>query len=304
MRCAVTGGSGFIGSHVVDALIDAGHQVVILDHRVRPHRDDVEFKDVDIVNFAAVLNATKGCDYIFHLAAISDVNQAFEQPAYCVELNVQGTVNMLEAARHNGIGRVVLASTVWVYAGARESKVHEETPFHMPGAGHIYSSSKISAELLCHDYCQLYAQQFTILRYGIPYGPRMRDALVIPIFLRKAFAGENLTVAGTGDQYRNFVYVEDLARAHVLCMGEVGKNQIFNLEGAEKVTIAQIAETIKRQVGGKTEVVFTPARPGDYAGKEVSREKAARVLGWEATTPFEEGMQHTIAWYRKAKGLA
>jgi len=152
MRCAVTGGSGFIGSHVVDALIAAGHDVVVLDHRVRPHRENVEFHDVDIVNFAAVLNATKGCDYVFHLAAVSDVNHAFQQPAYCVELNVQGTANVLEAARHNEISRVVLASTVWVYAGARDNDVHEDSPFYMPGAGHIYSSTKIASELLCHDY--------------------------------------------------------------------------------------------------------------------------------------------------------
>lgn len=304
MRCAVTGGSGFIGSHVVDKLIAEGHEVVVLDYRVKPHRDDVEHADVDIVNFAAVLSATKDCDVIFHLAAVSDVGHAFKQPVYCVELNIQGTANILEAARHNGIQRVVLASTVWVYAGARETDVHEDSPFYMPGAGHIYSSTKIASELLCHDYSQLYDQDFTILRYGIPYGPRMRDALLIPIFLRKAFGGEPLTVAGDGKQFRNFVYVEDLAEAHLKCLGDHGRNQIFNLEGGEKVTVLQVAETIKRHLGDSVEIAHVPARPGDYAGKEVSRAKSEDVLGWQAKTSFDEGMRRTIEWYRGAKGIA
>ena len=303
MRCAVTGGSGFIGSHVVDALKKAGHDVVVLDHRVTPHRGDVEFKDVDIVDFSSLLNATKGCEYIFHLAAASNVDYVFEQPLYSARLNIMGTANVLEAARHGGIKRVVLASTVWVYTGARSDEVHEDSPFFMPGAGHIYSSTKIASELLCHDYQKLYGVDFTILRYGIPYGPRMRDQLVIPIFLRKAFAGQPLTIAGKGDQHRNFVYVEDMARAHLLCMDDRARNEIFNLEGAEPVTILKVAETIRKLLGDQVKIEFTPARAGDYKGKEVSREKAERVLGWKATTPFEAGMVETVAWFKQRLGV-
>ncbi len=299
MRCAVTGGSGFIGSHVVDALKGAGHEVVVLDHRVTPHRADVEFKDVDILDFSSALNATKSCDYIFHLAAVSNVDYVLEQPLYSTQLNIVGTANVLEAARHNGAKRVVLASTVWVYTGARSDEVHEDSPFFMPGAGHIYSSTKIASELLCHDYQKLYGLDFTILRYGIPYGPRMREQLLIPIFLKKAFAGQPLTVAGKGDQYRNFIYIEDLARAHLLCMDDKGRNEIFNLEGAEPVTVLDVAETIKKLLGGEVKIEFTPARPGDYKGKEVSREKAERVLGWKTTTSFEAGMARTVPWFKE-----
>ena len=106
MKSIVTGGSGFIGSHVVDKLIEAGHEVVVLDHRVKPHRDDVAFKDVDIVDYSSVLEAPRGCDYIFHLAAMSNVNHVFEKPLYSVEANVVGTVNILEAARQNNCKRV------------------------------------------------------------------------------------------------------------------------------------------------------------------------------------------------------
>lgn len=299
MRCAVTGGSGFIGSHIVDQLIEAEHQVVVLDYRVKPHRKDVKFVDIDIVDLAAVLEATRGCDYIFHLAAVSNVNQAFQQPAYCAALNALGTVNILEAARQNKVKRVIFASTVWVYTGARENDVNEDSPFYMPGAGHIYTSTKIASEFFCHDYWQLYKQLFTILRYGIPYGPRMRDTLVIPIFLKKAFAGEPITITGDGSQYRNFVYIEDLARANVLALSEEATNQTYNLEGIRKVTVREIAETINNLLGGVVKIEYAPARPGDYGGKEVSADKAKRELGWQPLVDFEEGMRRTIEWYKE-----
>lgn len=304
MRCAVTGGSGFIGSHVVDKLIDGGYEVVVIDHRVKPHRPDVEFKDVDIVDFASVLNATKDCDYIFHLAAVSNVNHALEKPVYSVQLNVGGTLNVLEAARQNKVKRVFFASTVWIYTGCNEHNVHEDSPFYMPGAGHIYSSSKIASELFICDYWKLYKVPYTILRYGIPYGPRMREELVIPIFLKKALNGEPLTISGDGSQYRNFVYVEDLADAHILAMdNKKAENQIFNLEGMRKITIREIAETIKKLLGGNVKITHTPARPGDYAGKEVSNMKAKMILGWEPKIDFEEGMKKAISWYKEKHNL-
>ena len=303
MRCVVTGGAGFIGSHVVDSLKQAGHEVVVLDHGVRPHRSDVEFQDVDILDLPSLLTATTGCDFIFHLAAVSNVNVAFQNPLQCVAVNIQGTANVLEAARQNKAKRVVFASTVWVYTGAHDNNVHEHSPFFMPGAGHVYTSSKIAGELLCHDYSQLYQVPVTILRYGIPYGPRMRETLVIPIFLKKALAGEPLTIAGDGSQYRNFIYVEDLARAHLLVMDDKAINQTYNLEGMRKVMVREVAETINRLLGGGVKIEYTPARLGDYSGKEVSAEKAKREICWEPTVDFQEGMRRTIAWYKENRRL-
>ncbi|MCH7562962.1 MAG: NAD-dependent epimerase/dehydratase family protein [Gemmatimonadetes bacterium] len=297
MRMMVTGGSGFIGSHVVDKLKDAGHDVVVLDHGVKPHRDDVGFEDVDVVDYAAVLGATEGFDYVFHLAAMANVNHAFADPVYAVKLNLMGTVNVLEAARQNGVGRVVFASTVWVYSGCNGTYVNEETPFYMPGAGHVYSSSKIAGEFLVHDYFNLFDLPFTVLRYGIPYGPRMRKELVIPIFIDKALDGEALTVAGDGRQYRNFIYVEDLADAHVLCLGREAENQVFNLEGMRRITIKEVAETVQSLVQRDVRIDTVPARPGDYRGKEASNDKIKRVLGWEPTVDFEAGMKKTVEWF-------
>lgn len=303
MKSAITGGSGFIGSHLVDKLIERGHEVIVLDHRIKPHRNDVEFKDVDIVNYSSVLDATKGCDYIFHLAAVSNVNHVFEKPVYSAEVNVQGTINMLEASRQNKVKRFFFASTVWVYTGCNGTYVNEESPFYMPGAGHIYSSSKIASEFFINDYWKLYEQPFTILRYGIPYGPRMREELVIPIFLKKAFAEETITIHGDGSQYRNFIYVEDLVEGHIFALTDEAENQIFNLEGKERVTIKQIAETIKKLVGGNFKIEYLPARPGDYAGKEASNDKVQKVLRWEPKINFEEGMKRTIDWYKSVENI-
>lgn len=299
-RVVVTGGSGFIGSHVVDALVDSGHQVTVIDHRVRPHRPDVAFEDVDLMDLSSVLAATKGAEHIFHLAAVSNVNYAYKYPVYSTALNVMGTTHILEAARINGARRVHLASTVWVYNGAPDGNPANETvPFYLEGAGHIYTTSKMAAEMLCHNYSQLYKVPITILRYGIPYGPRMREELLIPIFIKKALNGQPLTISGKGEQYRNFVYVRDMAEAHVLAMKDKGANQTYNLEGTRKVTVLEVAEGIKKVLGDDVKLEFVPARPGDFGGKEVSASKAHQELDWFPTVSFEEGMKRTVEWFRE-----
>ena len=298
MKIAVTGGSGFIASHVVDHLIADGHEIVCIDHRVRPHREDVQFEDIDVLNLSAMIQATRGCEYIFHLAAVSNVNYAHKYPVYTVDLNVNGTANVLEAARLNNIKRVFFASTVWVYTGTRgNGSLTEDEPFHLPDAGHIYTSSKIASEMIIHNYWQLYKLPFTILRYGIPYGPRMREELVIPIFIRKALKGETITIEGDGSQYRNYVYIDDLARAHILAMSAPAENQVYNLEGSERISIAEVARTIDKVLGGGVRIEHTDARPGDYAGKEVSAKKVLRDLDWEPRVNFEAGMKRTVEWF-------
>ncbi|MFN3324798.1 MAG: NAD-dependent epimerase/dehydratase family protein [Bryobacteraceae bacterium] len=302
-KVIVTGGSGFIGSHVVDALVDAGQNVTVVDHRIRPHRSDVCFEDVDLMDFSSVLSATRGAEHVFHLAAVSNVNTAHKYPVYSTALNVVGTAHVLEAARIHGVRRVYLASTVWVYNGAPDNgPIDESVPFYPNGAGHIYTSSKISAEMICHNYQQLYQVPVTILRYGIPYGPRMREELLIPIFLKKAFNGEPLTVAGKGEQFRKFLYISDLARAHVLAMNAKAENQTYNLEGARKVTILEVAESIRDILGDQVQINFVPARPGDFGGKEVTADKAREELGWEPTIEFQQGLATTLEWFRERWG--
>lgn len=302
-KAVVTGGSGFIGSHVVDALKDAGYDVTVLDYRVQPHRQDVGFENVDLMDLSSVLSATRGAAHIFHLGAVSNVNYAFKYPVYTTALNVVGTANILEAARINGGARVYMASTVWVYNGSpSDGCVNESTPFYLDGAGHIYTSTKMASEMICHNYAQLYKVPFTVLRLGIPYGPRMREELLIPIFIKKALNGEPLTISGKGSQYRNFIYVRDLADAHVLAMSEKAVNQTYNLEGLRKVTVLEVAEGIRRSIGEHVKIQFVPERPGDFGGKEVSAAKAQKDLGWTATVDFEDGLRRTVEWFRAKWG--
>jgi UDP-glucose 4-epimerase len=298
MRVGVTGASGFIGSHVVDALVGAGHQVAVIDLRA-PHRPDVEHREASILDSAAMNDAAAGLDALFHLAAVADVNDVVADPAAAIELNVTGTVRALEAARKNSVKRFLLASTVWFYSSIppMEGDTVDETALVDPAAvRHVYTTSKVAAEMLCHDYWNMHKLPFTVLRYGIPYGPRMRFSLVIPVFVRKALRGEALTLSGDGSQHRKFVYVEDLARAHVLALGDAAQNQTYNLDGAEKISILRIAETVLRLTGADRPIEFMPARAGDYAGKDVVSEKAARELGWVPQIDFDEGMRRTVPW--------
>ncbi len=297
MKVTVTGGSGFIGSHVVDHLIDAGHEVIVVDPRP-PHRGDVVYREGDVTDLSALVRATAGCDAVFHLAAVSNVNDAHADPVGTMEVNVVGTARLCEAARRNRIGRVIMASTVWVYAsGAGNGPLCEDTPLASTGSGHVYTASKIAAELVLSSFGELYGLPYTILRYGIPFGPRMRDELVIPRFLNSAMSTRKITIEGDGLQFRNFVYVEDLAAAHILALGEAAKGQVFNLEGREPVSIRRIAEAARDLIDPRSQIEFVAARPGDYTGRQVSADKAARVLGWTPRTSFEEGMRRYVEWW-------
>ncbi len=297
MRIAVTGGSGFIGSHVVDKSVAAGHKVVVIDVAA-PHRPDVVWRDVDISDLPGLMRAMAGCDVVFHLAGVANVNDALADPVGTVEVNVTGTARVWEAARRSGVSRAVLASTVWVYAGTEgDEPATEESPLRVDATEHVYSASKLAAEMVVASFGELYGVPWTVLRYGIPFGPRMRPELVIPRFVSNALAGHHLTIHGDGLQFRNWVYVEDLAEAHLRALGPAGVNQVFNLEGPEPVSVRRLAETVQAMVDPTLPIELLPARPGDYAGRPVSGQKAADVLGWQASTSFEDGMRRYLDWY-------
>ena len=297
MKVLVTGGSGFIGSHVVDKLRDKGVGVRIFDMVIPKHREDVELYQGSLLSLDQLRMAVSGVDAIFHLGAVADVKDVFQEPHYSEAINVRGTINVLEAARLNGsIKRVIYGSTTWVYSEANEQHVDENTPLHSPS--HLYTATKLTGEYYCRSYSELYSLDTTILRYGIPYGPRARDGAVVPIFVRKAMLGEPLTITGDGSQFRKFIYIEDLAEGNVLALQSAAKNKIYNLDGNERITIKEIAETIQKIIGN-VEIKYIQGRPGDFSGKEVSSGLAKKELGWEAKTSFEEGLKKYIDWYKK-----
>jgi len=235
-----------------------------------------------------------GVAVVFHLGAVADVRDAAEDPHYTESINTRGTINVLEAARRAKVPRVVYGSTTWVYSDTDGEELDEDTPLRAPS--HIYTATKLASEYYCHAYSKLYGLKTTILRYGIPYGPRARSGAVIPIFVSKALRGEALTIAGDGSQYRNFVYVEDLAEGNVLALKPVAENRVYNLEGSTKITVREIAETI-RKILGDVKIDYVEGRAGDFSGKEISNRRAREELGWEPRVPFEEGVRRYIEWH-------
>jgi len=298
MNVGVIGGSGFIGSHLVDKLLEHGHEVTVFDIK-KPHRDDVAHIFIDITDLHKTTVALTGYfDVIFHLAAMADVNDVYRNPVESTIVNVVGVANVLEAARRNGIPRVILASTTWVYDLCPEGENSEDTPFLAGRANHIYTSQKIAAELLCHSYRKMYGLNFTILRYGIPYGPRARGGTVLATFVQRAFRGEPLIIFGDGSQFRNFIYVEDLAEGNVAALKEIAVNKTYNLEGKRPVTVREVAEVVRKYVGD-VRIEYREPREGDFPGRIVSCEKAKQELGWEPKIDFEEGARRYIEWYKK-----
>jgi UDP-glucose 4-epimerase len=292
----VTGGAGFIGSHVVDRLAAAGYRPRILDQHPSPWHDPRRVETVigDIRRLEDVERAMKGCSAVCHLAAAADVGEVHAHPAWATELNSTGTINVLEAARQAGVERVVYASTVWVYSDVEADVVDEDALLARPA--HLYTAGKLAGELYCHSYAELYGLSFTIVRFGIPYGPRARPAAVIPSFVDRALRGEPLTIAGTGEQERSFVYVEDLAEGVVRAVATpAAAGRTYNLAGRETTTIRGLAEIVRDEVAD-TSIVHTEGRAGDLRGAAILSDRAERELGWRAQTPLREGVRRYAAW--------
>ncbi len=301
MNIGVVGGSGFIGRHIVDQLIARGHDVTVFDIML-PARKDIRHIYIDITDAAKATVALAGAyDVIYMLAAMADVNDVYHNPVEAGVVNIIGVANVLEACRRHGIPRVILASSIWVYDAAEAEEVDEETPIVPAQVNHVYTASKLAAEMYCHAYHALYGLHYTILRYGIPYGPGARDTTVLATFVRHALQGEPLTIHGDGFQYRSFIYVEDLAAGNVAALHAAAVDKTFNLAGARLVSVKEVAETVQRFMQ-HVEIQYLEARPGDAVGKQVSSRRAQEVLGWTPRMEFEEGVRRYVEWAQAALG--
>ena len=295
MKVLVTGGSGYVGSHVVDKLRDKGIDVRVYDMVMPTFRDDIEYYKGSILDYTSLGMAMSEIDIVYHLGAIADVKDVYEDPHYSESINTRGTMNLLEASKKAGVIKLIYGSTTWVYSDVDGDNVDESTPLHAPS--HLYTATKIASEYYCQAYAKLYGLKTTILRYGIPYGPRARGGAVIPIFVKKALNNESITIAGDGSQFRKFVYVEDLAEGNVLGARKIADNKIYNLEGGIKISIKDIAETIKK-ILGDVKIEYIKGRSEDFSGKEISNKKAKEELDWAPKIGFEEGVKKYIDWYQ------
>jgi UDP-glucose 4-epimerase len=290
VKVLVTGGSGFIGSHVIDRLRAHGHKPRNLDLRRSPYDAGVETVVADLLDSDTVRRALHGCDAVVHLAAVADVNDVVADPARAETVNTHGTSVLLDATRREGTPRVLYGSTVWVYGdGAPGHTLDEEAP--LPTPKHLYTATKLAGEL----YCATYGVEHTILRFGIPYGPRARASTVVAAFVARALAGSALAIAGDGRQSRRFVYVEDLADGVVAALAPVAAGRTYNLVGNESVTVREIADTV-RELVADVPVVHVGGRAGDLNGAAISGERAARELGWRPRVEFRAGVARYVEW--------
>jgi UDP-glucose 4-epimerase len=243
----------------------------------------------------------KSGDIVYCLAAESNVNRFLESPLFSDDITAGGTLSVLEAARRTGVARVLLASTEWVYGSlpeAGDENITEDTPF-TENPDHIYTSSKIASELFCRNYHILHGVNYTVMRYGIPFGERARPETVTPIFIRKIAGGEPITIHGDGSQSRQFIYVKDLARGNVACLAEAGKNQVFNLNGKKPIRVIQIVRILEEILEKKAIVNFVEDRKGNFRGRFISSEKAHRLLKWAPSVDYEVGMRLYVEWFLK-----
>ena len=296
MRVLVTGGAGFVGSHVLDRLQAHGHEPRNFDlvaSRYHCNGNSIETVIGDLRDESAVRAAVRGCDAVLHLAAVADVNHVVEDPVRAEDVNVRGTRIVLDAARAEGVQRFVYASTVWVYGSAVDGDVvTEDTPLMLPS--HLYTATKLAGEMYTRSYGELYGLPQTILRFGIPYGPRSRAAAVLAAFVARARDGEPLSIAGDGAQTRQFVYVEDLAEGIVASLAPPAAGRTYNLVRDESVSIRQIADIV-REVVADVPIVHGAERTADVKIAKVSGERASTELGWKALTTFAEGVRRYVA---------
>lgn len=290
MRGIVTGGAGFLGSHVADVLAESGHDVTIVDLQpVAVHRSVT----ADLLDVDALAKAFARAEFVCHLAAIGDVYLAGEKPALAAQVNVTGTANVCEAALRAGVRRVVYASTWEVYGEPRYQPIDEDHPC---APDHPYSITKLAGERLAVSYAHLRDLSLSSLRLGTAYGTRMRPNSVFSIFIRRALAGEPITIQGTGAQGRQFTHARDIGVAFALAAARSGHGECYNTVADEMVTIRALADMVVARIPTKLE--FAPGRTADVPTATISNARIRAELGWAPRTRFADGLAEIIASHR------
>jgi len=295
MNILITGGAGFIGSHIAEYFASASHNVTILDNLSTgypgniPISDNITFIEGDICNPTTVSAAAKGADYVFHHAALVSVPLSCQRPADAFNINTLGTLNVLQASLDAGAKKVVIASSAAVYGNNPILPKREDM---LPEPASPYAISKLDCEYLACMFNTDHGLRTTCLRYFNVYGPRQDPnsayAAVIPIFLSRARAGEDITIYGDGGQTRDFIHVSDVVRANVAAM-EHGDGEVFNVATGMSVTIKELADIIVEGVGSDVDIVYEDDRAGDVRH---SRADVKKIAGWwRSEIKLKEGLK-------------
>jgi UDP-glucose 4-epimerase len=298
----VTGGAGFIGSNLVRALLERGDDVRVLDNFSTGNRTNLEKLDVEIVegelrSYERVHNAVRGREVVYHLGALGSVPRSVQDPLTSSAVNVEGTLNVLLAARDEGIRRVVFSSSTSVYGSSRELPTREDAP---PDPISPYGVAKLAAERYCISFSRVYESfESVVLRYFNVFGPRQTPfsqyAAVIPLFATAIAAGEPVEIHGDGDQSRDFTYVGNVVDATISASDADGANgEIVNVAAGAPATVNEIADMLGAILGKPVEKRHSPPRSGDIRHSWADLSKAEQLLGYRPRVGLDEGLRHTV----------
>ncbi len=310
-KCLVTGGAGFIGSHLVERLVSEFPEIKVLDNlssglleNLEPFQKHIDFKQGDVRDLSTLQEVMSGVEVVFHQAALVSVPQSIENPIEAAMINDFGTLNVLEAARHSGVKRVVFASSCAVYGDLPQLPKKEEMDTKPLSP---YAASKLHGETYARLYRDLYGLETVCLRYFNVYGPRQDPSSpysgVISIFMDKAARGKPPIIYGDGEQYRDFVYVADVVQANLLAaQRENISSVVINVGTGKSVTVNSLWKNIAELAGVQGEPERANFRPGDIRQSVAEISQAHELLDFEPRYSLEEGLKLTWEWYRGRLG--
>jgi UDP-glucose 4-epimerase len=311
MKCLVTGGGGFIGSHLCRFLVARGDEVIVLDNFSTGKRENLSGVEVQLIegdmrDFSCVTEAVLGVDTVFHQAALCSVARSVEDPRSTHEVNTTGTLNVFEASRRAGVRRVVFASSSSVYGDSASLPKEESMPTTPLSP---YAISKLVGEHYAAMYWRLFGLETVGLRYFNVFGPRQDPdseyAAVIPKFLHGILNGEQVQVHGDGLQSRDFTYVENVVQAnYAAAMATEAAGQVFNIACGQRWSLLELLKRLETVLQLDATVVFRDRRVGDVKHSQASIEKARQLLGYAPAVDFDEGIKRTVAWFLETSDIA
>lgn len=309
-KCLVTGGAGFIGSHLVDALVQDGHAVRVLDNlstgsadNLAGVRDRVEFVRGDLTDLEEVRRAARGVELVFHQAALPSVPRSVADPLGSHHACATGTLNVLVAAREAGVRRLVYAASSSAYGNSAAPAKREDAA---PGPLSPYAAAKLAGEYYCRAFGEVYGFEAVCLRYFNVFGPRQRPggpySAVIPLFMDAMLAGRRPVIFGDGTQSRDFTFVANVVRANLLAAAAPGVGgKVYNAACGRSVTLLDLVAGINALLGSRIEPEFAPPRAGDVTHSLADVSRARADLGYEPAVGVEEGLRTCLEYYRKKR---